>query len=314
MLLNIGASWNVDGAINVFDNVDDLAVLQSFLVQPTGEVTPPATSPTNNEEQWNAGQETVGSVFYARNFLAHGQGRNPKYNGPDNINQVNNVIYNWANNVTAFTKGDAGDSQDANIIGDLFVPGPDSGTSDFPVSCTSGTFADVYMSGNRMYQGRADTDQSNLFNNSANCTFSDSTPQATQIGSYNAETIGASDSAKRDFAVLVTAHGGPRPASRLNWFQQPVTELLSYMDTDSGGGSIANSLLPSTHPLGAFPTLAENSCDPTVADDCGTGKIALDETDLDGTSCGADCSHIDHTFTFLNSVHCAVMPAGATGC
>jgi pectate lyase len=61
-----------------------------------------------------------------RNLFAHNDHRNPHIKGGTTSETVNNVVYNWGQHAVAFTDPEGSGPSLAHIVGNTFVPGPNS--------------------------------------------------------------------------------------------------------------------------------------------------------------------------------------------
>lgn len=65
-------------------------------------------------------------VSVHHNLFAHNMDRNPLLKGDTVSEVINNVVYNWRNHGTALTDPEGSGPQLADIIGNLYLPGPQS--------------------------------------------------------------------------------------------------------------------------------------------------------------------------------------------
>lgn len=66
------------------------------------------------------------NVSVHHNFFAHNMDRNPLLKGDTSTEAINNVIYNWRSHATALTDPEGSGPQRADLIANLYLPGPQS--------------------------------------------------------------------------------------------------------------------------------------------------------------------------------------------
>lgn len=307
VIANSGFSGNYDSNMQFFRNVTKSSFVQTMALWPQGEA-----GAANQEccAIGDAGHNDDEHGMY-RIVSTHNDGRVPKLNGGDNTEVVDSVFYNSANSFTQVSKSSSAPFN-TNLEGILYVYG--AAGSPVPVKCQTsvGPGTQVYMNGNRTNGGGDDSTQAAMFDNddAGDCTLNTSSRVATRTPGYTVEpAMGAGEAGERARVVLIGAHAGPRTTDRIPWYDLAISEILERIDTDAGGGGQLTSAGISSHPHGAYPTIAVNSCDPETAGDCNTGNPALPIADLTGAD-----THINKMWTWVNDVHCDVMPTGATGC
>ncbi|TCT23121.1 hypothetical protein [Thiobaca trueperi] len=116
-------SWATDELFDVWYQAENITIQWSMLSEGLADLSSGAP--------WGKGpilgdQPTNISVHH--NFFANNIQRNPEINllAPDaaNFELSNNIIYNWAHGAIGFQGGQANTQIRINIIGNLFIPGP----------------------------------------------------------------------------------------------------------------------------------------------------------------------------------------------
>ncbi len=90
-------------------------------------------------------------VSLHHNLFAHNNFRNPSLKGDTVTEIVNNTIYNWGSHAMGFSQVTDAEPSSAILIGNLFIPGPNSRTSlgGFDVPSHASPKAQLFSEGNR---------------------------------------------------------------------------------------------------------------------------------------------------------------------
>ena len=95
-------------------------------------------------------------VTVHHNLFAHNMDRNPLLKGDTECEVINNVVYNWRNFGTGLTDPEGSGKHQADIIGNLYLPGPQSRLkSGVGIEGNVKEGSSVYLQGNSGY-GRAE--------------------------------------------------------------------------------------------------------------------------------------------------------------
>ncbi len=62
-------------------------------------------------------------ITFYRNYIVHNNRRNIRAQGTDGIEWVNNVVYNWGDQLSRLNP------RGANVVGNMFKPGPNTTAS-----------------------------------------------------------------------------------------------------------------------------------------------------------------------------------------
>ncbi|HEX7060704.1 MAG TPA: hypothetical protein VF200_01980, partial [Woeseiaceae bacterium] len=303
--LNVGGIFAADGAYNIGQNARNSSVIQSMSLYPVSE---PGHS--NLKQIALIGQDDGSSddLMWARNVGSHCSARGPSIREVD-ILVSNNVDLNCSNDWINITGIDISGIS-ANVLGNLFVEGVDSNPNVRPIAFDRFSShpedneisapISVHVEGNRAVV-RDDSTEANLILDNSDGNWSDPghvVEDALPEG-YVSTVIAPGLAGEEEFAAMVCANAGPRPNDRIAVFQQVCDEISAAF---AGGDSGRHIVDVAEHKLG-YPALPENHCDPEVASDCGPGIPALP---VHGTA--------SQMMDAIRAAHCAVMPAGATGC
>lgn len=309
VVMNYGGAFAYDGAYQITSGSTLSSLIHGLSVYPTVQ------GPTLRQISLlgDTGANISTKIGFIRNVGTHHWQRCPWAVSTDDLLVANNVCFSGGASYTVVTKITTA-SHNANVIGNLYVYANESSKSIKPIrfgttsSDPQTTAANiVYLSGNRTFDGPADTTQSNLVQDHTGglSSIAGSVTGAIPQG-FVATTISTTAADKRAKAALICLHAGPRPNDRLAIYQQACDEIdATFAGSGSQGARIDDT---ADHNLG-YPTVAENSCDATDADDCGTGVPAFPEGGMEGAG-----SHINAAWTAAWASHCARMEAGAPGC
>jgi hypothetical protein len=80
--------------------------------------------------------------------MAHNNARNPLMKGDTETEVVNNVVYNWGGQATAFGDLEGAGPSTGNVIGNSYIPGADSNTTAVRISTNVSAGTLVYVRGN----------------------------------------------------------------------------------------------------------------------------------------------------------------------
>lgn len=304
VVLNFGGNFAFDGALTARHGIDGFTVTQSMSVNPIIDA--------KFAQGWLLGHRNFSSnnFTFTRNVTAHTQQRGPAWFSMTGI-LSNNLCYNCKDQHMLFGEMDTG--IDINIEDNLFIAGPQTDTAGLVLRY--GTFIgtivnpiDIWQDGNRVFGfDYTETPPSNMVldRSEGNVTLVGAELTNALPQGYVSTDIGG-DAGEQDFAALVCAHAGPRPAARLAIYQAICDNIENKFLATTPLGLIITTV--GQHAQG-FPTIAENTCDSSIANDCGTGVPAIPTADPKGAD-----TFINKTWTALQDAHCARMSAGATGC
>lgn len=90
------------------------------------------------------GPTGTSNISMYRNLLAHNGGRNPRLDGVNQVEVVNNVIYNWSDIPTEISSA----ALKANIIGNYYKGGVNSSERDLKFSDGTDVNSKIYVDGN----------------------------------------------------------------------------------------------------------------------------------------------------------------------
>lgn len=203
------------------------------------------------------------------NLMAHNSGRNPEIQGPVDVHVINNVIYDWGKDVTAYQWATFLYSEDAsvgpmhvNVIGNKYIAGPTP--APFTPLVAIGTFG--IQSGTQLYMSDNTLDQTRQ----AITLYTHGSTDA-QVGSPAVSLSGITVLPSSGIEALVLAHAGARPADRDSVDTRIITEVTDR--TGSTGTSCPGiTLAPdgitvtaisgricSQTDVGGWPSLATNT-------------------------------------------------------
>jgi hypothetical protein len=307
VVMNYGSVFNYDAGMNVFKDASDVSFVQGMSIYPID------LSDGENPEVALIGVDdgTSDDVTYIRNVGAHTQDRCPMWVGETDGTIANNVFYNCTANLTSINSVDTAGTV-VNILDNMYVRGPDGGTGNaikVPIVDIASVQIDAAMTiardGNCAF-GAAfdDSTQAALTNDRANTTptYESSANATGHVTGFVSTDIGSCTAAnEKSFAVdLVCANAGPRPEDQLSIYSDICDQIAAKFD---GVGDEGGRIGPASD-IG-YPTVAVNTCDLDTANNCYSGFPALPDI---GTVTAQGI--ID----YVNDTHCALMPAGATGC
>jgi len=320
--MNFGTMFGKDGlfdAWNVFTNSSAIGGMMAWADSPDDGV---GDTRIRFGGLFGENDGSVNTFQLSRNVIAHINDRGPKINNNDNSVVLNNLTFNARSRFFQMSKNAGDPGWNINVEGNIYLGGTDTSGTIKPIQILGdlATGTNLYLAGNRAtISGITDEGNQNpdlvLDQSSGAVTISTSARQATHPAGYSVESIGAGEQGEQDAAEFWCSQAGPRPGdpNRLSIYQMLCDNVTAIYNDAGDKGTLITDV--AGHPLG-FPTLEENSCDPTVANSCGAGMPALPvgQAALKDTTCGAACSHINAFWTYVAESHCLRMPAGATGC
>ena len=125
--------WAPDVTLAILNSVSDVTVQYSILGAGLYySAHPEATAGTGHSygpnvttigSNPNPGSEYGRRITFYRNYIVHNNGRNIRPMGTDGIEYVNNVVYNWGNQLSRLNP------RGANVVGNMFKPGPNTTAS-----------------------------------------------------------------------------------------------------------------------------------------------------------------------------------------
>ena len=121
--------WGADVTLAILDNSWDVTVQYSILgaglYQSANPSSPNGYGPnvTTINTNPNPGSEYGRRITFYRNYIVHNARRNIRAEGTDGIEYVNNVVYNWGDQLSRLNP------RGANVVGNMFKPGPSTTAS-----------------------------------------------------------------------------------------------------------------------------------------------------------------------------------------
>jgi len=149
---HISASWSLDEALETyFSDTEDITVQYSLFYEPLDGLI----DETQGEHGFGPllGNEGQRQTFY-RNVIGHVQARAPRLANVQDVDVVNNIIFNWGNSATRVTNGSKGREPAGriNIVNNVYRPGNDTGGSELSLSGQDGN-SQIYIAGNEDHLG-----------------------------------------------------------------------------------------------------------------------------------------------------------------
>jgi len=140
--------WAPDVTLAILNRVQDVTIQYSILgaglyysAHPEagagGHSYGPNVTTTGNNP--NPGSEYGQRITFYRNYIVHNNGRNIRAQGTDGIEWVNNVVYNWGDQLSRLNP------RGANVVGNMFKPGPNTTASNV-TSDANGSFPNLFAS------------------------------------------------------------------------------------------------------------------------------------------------------------------------
>ncbi|MBA3689692.1 MAG: hypothetical protein H0W81_12845, partial [Chloroflexi bacterium] len=136
--------WGPDVTLAILNNTSDVTVQYSILgaglrysanpSSPNGYGPNVTTIGANS----NPGSEYGRRITFYRNYIADNWARNLRAIGTDGIEWVNNVVYNWGEQLSALNP------RGANVVGNMFKPGPNTTASRITSDATSAAYPTLF--------------------------------------------------------------------------------------------------------------------------------------------------------------------------
>lgn len=213
---------------------------------------------------------------YHHNLLAHHDSRNPRFCGAryhaqpenENVEMVNNVIYNWGGN-----SGYAGEGGQYNIIGNYYKPGPASlakkGRHNYRIFSPNsdagdnrqarGVWGKFYVSGNFMHGNEEVTNDNRKGIHIDNRSDENQTMDGIMVAApFAISGMKPLDAREAYGHVLAKAGASLR---RDNVDKRVVNEVRLGTFTFSGSKGSANGLIDSQNDVGGWPVYSFLECD-----------------------------------------------------
>ncbi|KAF7163045.1 hypothetical protein CNMCM5623_008065 [Aspergillus felis] len=187
---HVSVSWGRDETFSMNGVVSNVTVQNSIIAQ--------------GLEPHSAGGliQTDGGVSLFRNLYIDNKTRNPKVKGVNEF--TNNVVYNWGGGGGYI----AGDSDDANIIGNYFISGPSTSVT-------------AFTRGNANFHGYVDN---NYYD-------------SDRDGRLDGSELGASSSNYGGMATASTKYNYPAVAHTMT-----PAEAVTYVTNDAGASKVRDSV------------------------------------------------------------------------
>jgi hypothetical protein len=244
-------TWSVDEIASAWQYWNNISLLNNIFAEPLHESIHPEgkhgfgvlIGPVN------------GNATLAGNLFTDMESRNPMTAATRAV-IVNNVIYNWGN--TAVDLQSRGDVTVNSVIGNVFIPGPNTGTSRAPIGLRADSAAlqpgaKVFISDNAGPGATSDpwSLAGAIYGTLTLANYKASSPQAWPSGMT---TLPSSENIVREH---VLKYAGARPADRDSADRRIVDEVRNRT------GSIINCVAPNgttrcSRNAGGWPSLAVN--------------------------------------------------------
>jgi len=152
MLDHCSVSWAIDENVQLWYPCNDITIQWCLI----SESLQKSLHPKGDHGMGLLVGDHARRVTVHHNLFAHNMDRNPLLKGDTECEVINNVVYNWRNFGTGLTDPEGSGKHQADIIGNLYLPGPQSRLL-FGVGIEGNVKAgsSVYLQGNRGH-GRAE--------------------------------------------------------------------------------------------------------------------------------------------------------------
>lgn len=303
-------SWSTDECASFYDN-------ENFTMQWCIISESLRSSVHPKGDHGYAGIWGGNNASFHHNLLAHHDSRNPRFSGSrfhaqpenENVELVNNVIFNWGLN-----SGYGGEGGKYNIIGNYFKPGPASlarrGARNYRIFAPNsdagnnaqkaGVWGQFYVSGNIMH-GNNDVTKDNWKGIHINNRDGEN---QTHAGIRSLEPFAISDLVpqKADVAFEEVLLKAGASLSRDIIDKRIVKEVRDGIFTFNGSRGSQNGLIDSQEDVGGWPLYTMKSAEPlkdTDGDgipDCAEDKLGLNKTIPDGQAFTLDpsCTNLEY--------------------
>lgn len=248
-------TWSTDEIASAWQYWNDISLINNIFAEPLHQ----SIHPEGNHGFGVLIGPVNGNATLAGNLFANMESRMPM-TAASRVVIVNNLAYNWGN--TAVDLQSRGAVTQNSVVGNVFVPGPDTSGSRAPVglradASTLRPGSKVFLSDNQA-PGASATDSwassvaGSIYGSLTLPSFRSNSPQAWPAGMT---TLPTSQNVVREH---VLKYAGARPADR----DSADTRLISQ--TRNGTGRIINCVAPNGTARcerngGGWPALAENS-------------------------------------------------------
>jgi hypothetical protein len=244
-------TWSVDEIASAWQYWNNISLLNNIFAEPLHE----SIHPEGNHGFGILIGPVNGNATIAGNLLTDMQSRNPMTAATRAV-IVNNVVYNWGN--TAVDLQSRGDITQNSVVGNVFIPGPNTSSNYAPIGlrADSATLRDgskVFLSDNSGPGATSDpwSLADSIYGTLTLSSFKSGTPLAWPAGMT---TLPSSDNVVREH---VLKYSGARPADRDSADQRIVADVRNRT------GSIincvaANGTTRCSRNGGGWPALAVN--------------------------------------------------------
>jgi pectate lyase len=147
---HLSVSWSLDEALETyFPDTEDITIQYSLFYEPLNGMI--NESENNHGYGPLLGNEGQRQSFH-HNVIGHALRRSPRLANVQDIDVVNNIVFNWGKVATEITNGSKGrePASRINVINNVYRPGNDSTGAE--VSVGSGS-SQIFVGGNEDHQG-----------------------------------------------------------------------------------------------------------------------------------------------------------------
>ena len=244
-------SWSTDEIASAWQNWNNISLINNIFAEPLHDSIHP-------EGRHGFGVligPVDGNATLAGNLLASMQSRNPMTAASRTV-IVNNLVYNWGN--TAVDLQSHGEVTQNSVVGNVFVPGPDTASSAAPIGLRADATrlrsgARVFLSDNQASGATSDpwSVAGAIYGSLTLANFRSNTPQAWPAGMT---TLPTADSVVRN---QVLRFAGARPADR-DSVDRRIIEQVRNGTHRIINCVAANGSARCARNGGGWPTMAEN--------------------------------------------------------
>ena len=237
MIDHFSTSWSLDEAVQTwFSDAENITFQYSLFGEPLND---PALRPDEGHTHGYGplfGNES-NRISFHHNVVAHAERRSPRMSNVQNIDVVNNYIYNWGSAATQLSDDPASNRKDnfaINIVNNIYKPGPNTNGPNLQADNAKAGMG-IYISGNTDPDGTSKNTVD--IRSGSQSAFVSSPVRAV----HNIST----DSTNQVAGILATA-GRTIPK------RDPVDAAI-IATVQNGGGKIVNRVRDSA--AGGWPTL-----------------------------------------------------------
>ena len=139
-------SWSQDQTVTQFNDVMDMTINNSIIAEGLNDAFHPK-GPHSTAAL--VGHEEGARIAMIGNLVSHHKGRNPRSGGEETL-FANNIVYNWGNSSGSPNGGNSG-VVNQSYVGNLYIPGVDSGNKMFVIETTSKNGKYEILNGSKFY-------------------------------------------------------------------------------------------------------------------------------------------------------------------